>query len=144
LATSTGPSGEGRRVPTVKLDRRAIAAGAVLAAAVAGPAIALAQAVRSFTDTDANVALYLVLLGGLVAGGRAAALRQPRSPLTHGALAAECAYLALLAVVTAVRLALGKELADPVSFVFNGLMAASAGISGGYLAARRPAPEPEP
>jgi hypothetical protein len=55
-----------------------------------------------------------------------------------------CAYLVVLAVVTAVRVALGKELADPVSFVFNGLMAASAGIFGGYLAARRPAPEPEP
>jgi hypothetical protein len=44
----------------------------------------------------------------------------------------------LLAVVTGVRLALGRELADPVSFVFNGLMAASAGILGGYLALRNP------
>jgi len=127
----------------VKVDGRAVVAGAILAAGIGGLAIIVAQAVKSLTDTDANLALYLVLLGGLVAGGRAAALRQPRSPLTHGALAAECAYLALLAVVTGVRLVLGKELADPVSFVFNGLMAASAGIFGGYLAARRPATERE-
>jgi putative membrane protein (TIGR04086 family) len=121
----------------VKVDRSAVLAGAVLAAAVAAGAIVLAQAIKSLTGTDANLVLYLVLLGGLVAGGRVAGRRQPTAPLTHGALAAVAAYVALIVVITAIRLALGKEVADPVSLVFNGLMAASAGILGGYLAVRR-------
>lgn len=121
----------------MKIDRSAVVAGAVLGAAVAAVAIVLAQGIKSLTGTDANLALYLVLLAGLVVGGRAAAQRQPEAPLTHGALAAVAAYVALIVVITAIRLALGKEVADPVSLVFNGLMAASAGILGGYLAARR-------
>jgi putative membrane protein (TIGR04086 family) len=121
----------------VKVDRRAVLAGAVLAAAVAAGAIVLAQAIKSLTGTDANLVLYLVLLGGLVAGGRVAGRRQPGAPLTHGALAALAAYVALIVVITAIRLALGRDVADPVSLVFNGLMAASAGILGGYLAVRR-------
>jgi hypothetical protein len=100
-------------------------------------AIALAQAITSLTASDANLPLYLVLLGGLGAGGRLAALRQPLWPLTHGALAALVAYVVLIVVITLIRLALGKEVADPVSLVFNGLMAASAGMFGGYLALRQ-------
>ena len=111
------------------------------AAVVAGLAIVVAQAIKSLTDTDANLVLYLVLLFGLVFGGWVAARRQPTSPLTHGALAALAAYGVLVAVVTAVRVALGRDLANPASFVFNGLMAASAGILGGYLALRNPPTE---
>ncbi|HEV2758124.1 MAG TPA: TIGR04086 family membrane protein [Acidimicrobiales bacterium] len=121
----------------VNVDRRAVVAGAQLAVLVGAVAIVLAQAVTSLTDRDANLLLYLVLLGGLVAGGRVAAVRRPDSPLTHGALAALVAYVVLIVVVTLIRLALGREVADPVSLVFNGLMAASAGIFGGYLAIRR-------
>ncbi len=121
----------------MKVDRRAVAAGAQLAVLVGAAAIVVAQAVTSLTDRDANLLLYLVLLGGLVAGGRVAALRRPESPLTHGALAALAAYVVLIVVITVIRLALGREVADPVSLVFNGLMAASAGILGGYLAVRR-------
>lgn len=119
------------------VDRPSVVAGARLAVIVGAAAIALAQAITSLTDSDANLLLYLVLLGGLVAGGRLAASRQPMSPLTHGALAAISAYVVLIVAITVIRLALGKELADPVSLVFNGLMAASAGMFGGYLAARR-------
>jgi putative membrane protein (TIGR04086 family) len=121
----------------VKIDRSAVLAGAVLAAGVAAAAIIVAQALKSLTGTDANLALYLVLLGGLVAGGRVAGRRQPTAPLSHGALAALAAYVALIVVITVIRLALGREVADPVSLLFNGLMAASAGIFGGYLAVRR-------
>jgi hypothetical protein len=122
----------------VKVDRQAVLAGARLAVLVAAVAIAIAQMITSFTDTDANLPLYLVLLGGLGAGGRIAALRRPDAPLTHGALAALAAYVALIVVITILRLALGHDIADPVSLVFNGLMAASAGIFGGYLAVMRP------
>jgi len=120
----------------MNVDRRAVLAGAQLAVFVAAAAIVLAQVITSLTDGDANLLLYLVLLGGLAAGGRVAAMRQPESPLTHGALAALAAYVVLIAVITLIRLALGREVADPVSLVFNGLMAASAGMFGGYLAVR--------
>jgi len=120
----------------MNVDRRAVLAGAQLAVFVAAAAIVLAQVITSLTDGDANLLLYLVLLGGLAAGGRLAAKRQPESPLTHGALAALAAYLVLIAVITLIRLALGREVADPISLVFNGLMAASAGMFGSYLAVR--------
>ena len=124
----------------MNVDRDAVLAGARLAIIVAAASIALAQAIKSLTDSDANLVLYLVLLGGLAAGGRVAGRRQPLSPLTHGALAALSAYVALIVVITLLRLALGREVADPVSLLFNGLMAASAGIFGGYLAIVRPEP----
>jgi putative membrane protein (TIGR04086 family) len=122
----------------LNVDRPSVVDGARLAVLVAAAAIALAQAITSLTDRDANLLLYLVLLGGLGAGGRLAARRQPAAPLTHGALAALLAYAVLIVVVTAIRVAVGRGIADPVSLVFNGLMAASAGIFGGYLAVMRP------
>lgn len=122
----------------MKVDRAAVLAGARLAVIVAGAAIVVAQTIKSLTDNDANLLLYLVLLGGLAAGGRVAGLREPQAPLTHGALAALAAYVVLIVVITAIRLALGREVADPVSLLFNALMAASAGIFGGYLTLVRP------
>ena len=122
----------------MKIDRPAVLAGARLAVIVGAASIVLAQAIKSLTGTDASLLLYLVLLGGLAAGGRAAGRRRPESPLTHGALAALSAYVLLIAAITVLRLALDREVADPVSLVFNGLMAASAGIFGGYLTLVRP------
>lgn len=118
----------------MKVDRAAVLAGARLAVIVGAASIVVAQAVTSLTDLDANLPLYLVLLGGLAAGGRLAGGRQPAAPLTHGALAALAAYAVLIATVTLLRLALGREVADPVSLLFNALMSASAGMFGGYLA----------
>lgn len=117
------------------VDRSSVLAGARLAMIVAVPAIVLGQALESAAGGNAVILLYLVILGGLCAGGRLAALRQPLAPLTHGALAAIAAYAALVAGIILIQLALGREVADPVSLVFNGLMAASAGMFGGYLAA---------
>ncbi len=122
----------------MNIDRRAVFAGAQLAILIAGAAIVVAQAVTSLTDRNANLLLYLVLLFGLAAGGRRAGMLQPLSPLTHGALAALATYVILIVVITVIRLALGREVADPVSLVFNGLMAASAGVVGGYVAAVPP------
>lgn len=122
----------------VKVDRGAVLAGAKLAVIVAAASIVVAQTITSLTDGDANLLLYLVLLGGLAAGGWVAGRRQPEAPLTHGALAALSAYVLLIVVITLIRVALDKEVADPVSLVFNGLMAASAGMFGGYLTLVRP------
>ena len=119
----------------LSVDRSAVLAGGRLAVIVAVPAIILGQALESAAGGNAVIPLYLILLGGLCAGGRLAALRQPESPLTHGALAAVAAYVTLVLGIVVIQLALGREVADPVSLVFNGLMAASAGMFGGYLAA---------
>ena len=119
----------------LSVDRSAVLAGARLAVIVAVPAIVLGQVLESAAGGNAVIPLYLIILGGLCAGGRLAALRQPLAPLTHGALAALTAYVALVAGIVLIQLALGREVADPVSLVFNGLMAASAGMFGGYLAA---------
>ncbi|MCA1657039.1 MAG: hypothetical protein LC713_04925 [Actinobacteria bacterium] len=120
----------------MRMDRAAVAVGALFAAVVAVAAIVGAQAVKALTGADASLPLYFVLLAGFVIGGTAAGRRQPQAPLTHGALAAIVGYLAVLVGIVVIRLALGRGMPDPVSFVFNGLMAASAGILGGYLAAR--------
>lgn len=122
----------------VKIDQAAVLAGAKLAVIVAAASIVVAQTITSLTDGDANLLLYLVLLGGLAAGGWVAGRRQPEAPLTHGALAALSAYVLLIVVITLIRVALDKEVADPVSLVFNGLMAASAGMFGGYFTLVRP------
>ncbi len=122
----------------VKVDRAAVLAGAKLALIVAAGSIVVAQTITSLTDGDANLLLYLVLLGGLAAGGRVAGRRQPEAPLTHGALAALSAYVVVIAVNTVIDLLRGQEVADPVSLIFNGLMAASAGMFGGYLTLVRP------
>ena len=60
------------------------------------------------------------------------------APLTHGAFASLSAYVVLIVVITAIRLALGHDVANPISLVFNAMMAASAGVFGGYLAVVRP------
>lgn len=122
----------------MNVDRRAVLAGAQLGVLVAAGAIVVAQAISSFTDVDANIPLYFVMLGGLGAGGGVAARRRPESPLTHGTLAAVSALGLLIVAITAIRLALGRELADPISLVFHALMAATAGIIGGFVAVMRP------
>jgi hypothetical protein len=127
----------------VRLDLRAIALGAALAVAVAAAAIVAVQLIDAAVglDRDSNLLLlfYAVLLGGFVAGGRLAASRRPDAPLAHGALAAVVAYVVLIGVISVVRLAGGRAAPDPVAVVFNGLMSASVGILGGFLAARRTA-----
>ena len=124
------------------VDRSAVLAGARLAVLVGAASVVVAQLVKSLTGADVNLLLYLVLLGGLAAGGRDAGRRRPESPLTHGALAALAAYVVLIAAITLLRLALDREVADPVTLVFHALMTASAGIFGGYLALVRPGPDP--
>lgn len=124
----------------MKLDLRAVAAGALLAGGIASAAILAVQLINAAVglNRDSNLVLlfYAVLLGGLVAGGRLAAQRRPDAPLAHGALAALLAFVAVIAVIAVVRLATGRVGPDPVAVVFNGLMSASAGIFGGFLALR--------
>ena len=126
---------------TAALDWRAVGAGAAVALAVAVPVIAAGQALSP--GSSLVVVLYLVLLAGLVAGGRRAGRRRPDAPLTHGALAAVTATATLLAAIVVVRQVAGESAPNVVAVMFNLLMSASAGILGGLLSTRKAA-DPEP
>jgi len=126
------------------VDWRAVGAGAMVALAVAVPVILAGQALPR--GSGLVVPLYLVLLAGLVAGGRRAGRRRPDAPLTHGALAALATTGTLLAAIVIVRKVAGESTPNVVAVVFNLLMSASAGILGGLLSTRKapaaPAAEP--
>jgi len=120
---------------------RAVGVGAAVALAVALPVIVAGQALPR--GSSLVVVLYLVLLAGLVAGGRVAGRRRPDAPLTHGALAALAATATLLAAIVLVRRVAGESAPNVVAVMFNLLMSASAGILGGLLSTRKaPAPGP--
>ncbi|MGI8809456.1 MAG: hypothetical protein ACR2KK_16780 [Acidimicrobiales bacterium] len=121
----------------MNVDRRAVVSGAKLAFLVAGAATVVGQVVKWLTGGDANLLLYVVVLGAWVAGGVVAGRRQPQSPLTHGSLAALLACLVLIVVLSVIDLARGNEVAHPVYVIFNALVAASMGIVGGYLGGAR-------
>lgn len=122
------------------VDPRAVAVGAVLALAVAVTSIVTAQVIDATVGIDPGSNLvflfYLVVVGGLVAGGRRAARRRPDAPLAHGALAALAAYAAIAVVSAVIRLATGRS-PDAVALVFNALMSATAGIVGGLTVSWR-------
>ena len=121
----------------------AVRSGAALALAVALATLGAVELIDTFIGIRPGsnwvFAFYVLVLAGLVAGGRHAARHRGTAPVVHGLAAALAAYavVALLAIV--LRLITDREL-DPVALAFNGLMAASAGILGGLLA-DRPAPE---
>lgn len=124
------------------VDPRAVAAGCILALAIAVPTITVSSLVGIDSTSDAVFVAYLVYLGGLVVGGRRAGQRRPDAPLSNGAVAALAAYGAIAVVVSIVRIASGRAL-DPASLLFNAFLAATAGIGGGLSATwRRPAGEP--
>lgn len=125
------------------VDWRAVGAGAAVALGVAVPVIVAGQALPR--GSSLVVVLYLVLLAGLVAGGRRAGRRRPDAPLTHGALAALVTTGSLLVAVVVVRQAGGEPAPNLVAVVFNLLMSGSAGILGGLLSTRTaPAPPGPP
>ena len=125
------------------MDWTAVRSGAALALAVALATLGAVELIDTFIGLRPGsnwvFAFYVLILAGLVAGGRHAARQRASAPVAHGLAAALAAYavVALLAVV--LRLATDRDL-DPVALAFNALMAASAGIFGGLLA-DRPSPE---
>lgn len=130
-------------LPKGLIDRQIVSAGAGVALAIAIPTILLESAVDATVgiDRDSNVLFlfYVPVLVGLVVGGWWAGRRRTDAPLTHGALAAFAAYVVVALLTTIVRLAAGHSIDGSLLFalVFNGLLAASAGILGGLLATRR-------
>ena len=119
-------------------DLRAVAAGTLLAAAVAVPVAAVGSAVVDDGGAGA-IAFGLIALAGFLAGGWLAGSRAGSGALLHGAAAALSAVVIVQAVVAAIRLA-GDDDVDLASLAVNALLATSLGLAGGWLADRRGAP----
>lgn len=119
---------------------KAVGAGMLVALAVGVPVAILAQTLdeKGSVDDDSPwlIALFVVVLVAMAAGGYVAAQRRADAPLINSALAAVGAYL-VVQVIAAIRL-LAND--DPVSWAaipFFALLAAATGMSGGLVADHR-------
>ncbi len=117
----------------LRIDWEVVLSGAALAAAIDVPAMVLGTTLSS--DSALVIPLYFVLLAGQVAGGAYAARHHLEAPLVHGALAPLVAYLVIVIVVVVVRAIDGRS-PDATALIFNGFMAATAGIFGALIATR--------
>lgn len=132
----------------IRLDRRAIVAGAALSLGVAVPALILYRIADVLFDIGCRsnwpFLFYVVVFAGWLFGGRLAAERRRDAPFIHGALSALASYVVVAAVGAAIAAVSGHVLSCNdttaslvISLIFNALMAASAGVFGGLLATRR-------
>jgi putative membrane protein (TIGR04086 family) len=122
------------------IHARSVVVGALVALAIAVPAAILAQLLdeAGTVDDDSSwlMVLFVVILGGLAAGGYVAAAHRPDAPLTNSALAALGAY-AVVQLIGAVRLLASDDDVTWVAMPFFALLSAAAGMTGGLLADRR-------
>lgn len=127
------------------IERDAVVAGALLAIGIIFPTVVLFQIVDATAgigcDSNWNFAFFVPLVVAWVLGGRLAAARGPGAPYSNAVLAALGAF-AVFAVVRIVGEAVSSS--DDcggdlwAALAFNGMIAASTGIVGALLAARRP------
>ncbi len=116
------------------LNLTAIAKGTGVAAVVAVPA-GIAQNLID-RGSSAAFALFLVVVVALVVGGYVAGKDEPERALTHGGLAALALYVAVQLLGIVLRVARGEPVTW-VSIPLIGLLSASCGVIGGYIAFRR-------
>lgn len=117
-------------------DWKVVTVGAGMALFVVIPTIALAALAGTDRESNVNFFFYVPIVIGLAFGGWVAARRRRDAPLRHGCLAALAAYILVAFLITSVRVADGRTL-NMTGLIFNGFVAASAGIFGGLLATRR-------
>jgi hypothetical protein len=132
------------------VDWRAVARGGAAGLAVIVPVTILGalldHGVSRFDHSGWSYAVFLGILAAYLLAGWTAGAAQPEAPLTHGAVAAVAAVVAwvpLRIVVWLVRdegrgLVAGDRAVLAPGQLFGALViAAAAGMVGGYLAARR-------
>ncbi len=119
---------------------RSVLVGMGVALAICVPAALLAQLLDRADRVDDNssvlLALFVVILAGMGAGGYVAARRRPDAPLSNGAVAALGAYL-LVQTIGAMRLLARGDEVTWVAIPFFALLAATAGVAGGLVADHR-------
>jgi hypothetical protein len=119
----------------VTVDGRAALTGAAVVLAVAVPVATLASVLLDEGDALVFVAALLVLVA-LGAAGWVAAAQARTSPLPT-AVAAALAGFAVAQTLSIVLAVAGDDDVNPGAVVFNALLAANAGLLGGWLAGRR-------
>ena len=127
-----------------EIDWKAVATGA-LAALVGASVVLVAVLIIEATidiSNDSNIffPLYLLVLLSMAYGGYVAARSEVKTPLLHGSLAPVPAFLVILVIAVAVKLAKGTawHISSLVLVeIFNLFMSMTAGMLGGRLAQRR-------
>jgi len=120
---------------------RAVLLGASVALAVGLPASVLAGLTDGSNSPDDNSSWVFVFLAvtlvGMAAGGAAAARRRPDAALTHGAIAAFCAFVPIQALGAASQL-INDDTSPPslLGVVFSATLLTTAGIIGAALSQR--------
>jgi putative membrane protein (TIGR04086 family) len=123
------------------LDRRAVAAGAVLAIVVALPAALIGEAAADGEDDPSGLVLlcFFVVFLAFVAGGWLAARRAPDAPYSNGAVAALAGF-AVIQLGGVVANVVQDEPVRMASIAFSALLATASGLVGSLIATRRAAP----
>jgi hypothetical protein len=103
--------------------------------AVAVPVAAIGSALLD-DGSDAVFGLALLALIAIGAGGWIAGREAPSAPLLHGALAALAGFAIAQGVSIALQVA-GDDDVNLAAVAFNALLAANAGLVGGWLSTRR-------
>lgn len=123
----------------IRLDPRAVLAGAAVSLVIAVPPAVLAQ-IQSDRDalegSNWVLVLFAVVLIAFIAGGYVTAKRADGDPLTNGAVAALLAYVLVQGFGIIRRLADGDEIRW-LGIVFAALLSASCGTVGAIVATAR-------
>ena len=122
----------------ITVDRRAVLVGAAISVVFAVPLALIANGLDLDDDSNLVFGFLGLILAAFVLGGYVAGRRAPETPFTHGALATTAGYAFVQVIAIVRRLALGDDVRW-LGVVFNGLLAASAGLLGAVLASRRTA-----
>lgn len=123
------------------VDRRAVAAGALLTVAVTAP-VSVAARVWEGGSSEGDSALWVVpvvaLLAGFYLGGRLAARRRRDAPLRHSAASGALASVVLAVGAVARRLVAGDGVTTPLLVTLLLLLQITISVSvlAGYVVAR--------
>jgi hypothetical protein len=120
------------------IDTRAVGFGAGVAIAIAVP-VATAGSAIADEGSALAVGFAVVALVGFAVGGWIAGARQPSSPLLHGAIAGLVAAAIAQAAAAGVAIVDDRDV-SAVAVAVNALLAASVGLTGGWLADRQRQP----
>ncbi len=115
-----------------RIDVRAVAAGAALAAAIAVPAALIGRTVDDNGEGGSFVAPLVILLGLAAGAAVAAGLQRRGTPLTHGILAAVAVFVAVQGIGIARRLVAGDEIGWARIFS-SAVLSVVAGTAGGLI-----------
>jgi len=117
------------------LDRTTILRGAGYALSWVVPC-GIANAIAASKDAGGWVFLtFVLIIVGFAFGGYGTARDIEDQPLQHAAAAAVLAFLVAQAVFIVIRIARGEPVSIP-GIILTALLAASAGVLGGLLAAK--------